>query len=96
LVFAKTLRRLWHVSTFSRQRSSRTARDVGVRLCELPARPDELTAALRTLEESQEPTSALELLDAPPITSPDMARVSDERARALFDASRLENTPTAS
>jgi hypothetical protein len=32
------------------------------------------------------------LLDALPVTCPDLARVSDERARELFDAFRLEIT----
>ena len=68
------------------------ARDVGIRLSELRAEADELTAALRTLEQSQDPTPTPELLDALPVTGPDLARVSDERARVLFDAFRLEIT----
>lgn len=62
----------------------------GIRLSELPAEADELVAALRTLEESQDPAPAPELLSALPFTGPDLVRISD--ARALFDAFRLEIT----
>lgn len=47
---------------------------------------------VRSPEEAQDPTPTPELLDALPVTGPDLARVSDERARALFDAFRLEIT----
>jgi hypothetical protein len=38
----------------------------------------------------QDPTRAPELLDAPPVTGPEPARVSDPRARVLFDTSGRE------
>ena len=63
---------------------------MGIRLSELRVEADELTAALRSLEDSQDPVPTPELLDALPVTGPDLARVSDERA--LFGAFRLEIT----
>ena len=85
-------KRLVRSLEFTDDRDGELARDVGIRLSELRVGADELTAALRSLEESQDPIPTPELLDALPVTGPDLARVSDERARALFDAFRLEIT----
>ena len=68
------------------------ARDVGFRLAELRAEADDLSERRHTLEESPHPAATPELLDALPVTGPDLDRVPDERARAMFEAFRLEIT----
>ena len=68
------------------------ARDVGVRLAELRAEADDLSERRRALEESPHPAATPELLEALPVTGPDLDRVSDERARAMYEAFRLEIT----
>ncbi len=71
-------KRLVRSLEFTDDRDGELARDVGIRLSELRVGADELTAALRSLEESQDPIPTPELLDALPVTGPDLARVSDE------------------
>jgi hypothetical protein len=65
-------------------------RDVHARLAELRAEADDVTAQLRELEDSAPPVPTPELLDALPVVGPDLDRLPDQQARALFDAFRLE------
>jgi site-specific DNA recombinase len=65
-------------------------RDVQARLAELRAEADDVTAPFRELEDSAVPVPTPELLNALPVAGPDLERLPDEQARALFDAFWLE------